>query len=155
MSQAVISLLVLFVLLVPAGSSVLAAGATSEFDVCKSSVCKVSEVGPFMQDITAACYNTGTCSLADIMTVVNNVGVFILGIVGSLVLLMYVVGGIMYLTAGANPDNAKKGKSYIKIASVGLIIVFGAYAAIQTIDSFLDRAKTTESSGASSAPSAK
>jgi hypothetical protein len=83
--------------------------------------------------------------VGDMMQVFNNVGIFILGLVGSLVLLMYIIGGIMFLTAAGNDDRVKEGKKYLKNATIGLIIVFGAYAGIKTLDSILDRNQVTES----------
>ncbi|MBU0646449.1 pilin [Patescibacteria group bacterium] len=118
------------------GCLFLLSAAPALADVCKSDSCSKTEVGAFMQDIAAKCYNTGDCSLADIMIVINNVGIYVLGIIGSLVLLMYVIGGIMMLTSEGG-DRKVQGKKMIVGATVGMIIVFAAYAAIITLDSVL------------------
>lgn len=90
-----------------------------------------------MQDIASKCYNTGDCQLTDVMTVVNNVGVFILGIVGALVFLMYTISGVRWIGAAYLPggfdENIKKGKDGLRIATIGLVIVFIAFAAITTL----------------------
>lgn len=107
--------------------------------ICAGATCSSAEVGPFMAGITKACGNSGTCSLADIQTVFINVGNWILGIVGALVLLMYVVGGFYFLLSGA-PGMEKyreKGKTAIKQSTVGLIVVFIAFAAITTLKNVL------------------
>ncbi len=106
--------------------------------ICKSDTgCVETEVGPFMHGISQECGNTGTCSLNDIMKVVTNVGNYVVGLVGVVVLLMYTIGGAYYLTAGMKPENAKKGKDYLKISTIGLFIVFFAYMGINTLKAVL------------------
>lgn len=100
-------------------------------DICKGNVCQASEVGRFMQGIPKECGNLGNCSLDDIMIVFSNVSLFILGVIGSLVLLMYVIGGFYWLTSRGDPGDVKKGKDYIKISTTGLIIVLFAYVFIE------------------------
>ncbi|MBI4713663.1 hypothetical protein HY771_00540 [Candidatus Uhrbacteria bacterium] len=100
-------------------------------DICDGNVCTEKEVGRFMQNISKGCGNSGDCSLGDIMIVFSNVALFILGIVGSLVLLMYVIGGFYLLTSHGNSSMVTKGKSYITISTTGLIIVLFAYIIIE------------------------
>lgn len=113
--------------------AVLAAGS----NICAAAGgrCTRAEVGPFMMDITSTCGNEGTCSLEDIQIVFNNVANFVLEIVGALVFLMYVVGGIYFLVSGL-PGQEKlreKGKTALKTSTIGLLIVFGAYAFMHTL----------------------
>lgn len=118
--------------------------------------CTTAEVGPFMQGISKACGNTGDCTLPDLINVFENVGNWILAIIGSLVFLFYIYGGILYLSAGANPDNAKKGKQAFKVSTVGLIIVFLGFAAIQTLNAVLTGGElTTESNWVTCGPGAE
>lgn len=51
----------------------------------------------------------------------------ILGVVGSLALLMFVFGGITWMTSSGSPEKVKKGRDIIVWAAVGLMIVFSAY----------------------------
>jgi len=51
----------------------------------------------------------------------------ILGIVGSLALLMFVFGGLTWMTSSGSPEKIKKGKDIIVWAAIGLAIVFSAY----------------------------
>lgn len=104
---------------------------------CEKQSTGADNVGPFLCDISAKCYNTGDCSLADIMTVVNNVGLFILGLIGSLVLLFYVIGGFYFLTARGNSDQLSKGKTILIRATIGMVIVFAAFAGMQAVESAL------------------
>jgi len=100
-------------------------------DICQGNVCLQTEVGRFMKDISKGCGNYGNCSLGDIMIVFSNVALFILGIVGSLVLLMYVLGGFWWLTSHGNAAWVTKGKNYIRISTVGLLIVLFAFVIVE------------------------
>jgi hypothetical protein len=115
------------------GALALSAPAPALAAICANASCSSAEVGPFMQNISKACGNTGDCSLADIMSVVKNVGNFALGIVGSIVLLMYVWGGMEFLTAGGNRERVTSGMNKFKTATIGLVIVFVAYALVNSI----------------------
>ena len=100
-------------------------------DICKGNVCQPTEVGRFMQGISKDCGNYGNCSLGDIMIVFSDISLFILGIVGSLVLLMYVLGGFWFLTSHGNSAWVTKGKNYIRISTVGLLIVLFAFIIVE------------------------
>lgn len=133
MKRVVLTILLAIVVLMPGGayaaSTICTSGAT----------CSSAEVGAFMAGITKACGNEGTCSLADIQIVFINVGNYVLGIVGALVFLMYVIGGFYFLLSGI-PGMEKyreKGKTALRQSTVGLVIVFLAFAALTTINSVL------------------
>jgi hypothetical protein len=51
----------------------------------------------------------------------------VLGIVGSLALLMFVYGGITWMTSSGNADKVKKGRDILVWSAIGLAIVFSAY----------------------------
>ncbi|MBI2473441.1 hypothetical protein HYV70_02725 [Candidatus Uhrbacteria bacterium] len=102
--------------------------------ICQqSSVCLEKEVGVFMQGISKGCGNSGDCTLADIMTVFVNVGNYVVGIIGGIVLLMYVIGGFFMLISGGNSERVKKGKQYMTISTVGLLIVMFSYLGIYAL----------------------
>lgn len=52
----------------------------------------------------------------------------IMGIVGSIALLMFVYGGLTWMTSSGNQEKVKKGRDIILWSSVGLVVVFMAYA---------------------------
>lgn len=106
-------------------------------DCGQSGTCDRAAVGAFMEGISKSCGEVGDCQLNDIMQVVVNVGNFILGIVGALVLLMYTVGGLMFLLSGFKPDWRETGKKTIINATIGLIIVFVSYAGITSLNAIL------------------
>ncbi len=110
-------------------------GLAYDSGICSADPCEAHEVGPLMQDISKECGNSGTCSLADIMTVFANAGNYILGIIGGIVLLMYVIGGIYMLTSGGKPDRVTKGKKYLTVSTMGLLIVLFAFLGIHSLQS--------------------
>lgn len=95
--------------------------------------CTSDQVGPFMAGVSVGCGNRGDCTLVDIETVIANIGNWILGIVGSLVLLFYIWGGIQFLTSAGDSGRVKAGKESLKKATLGLVIVFIAFIAINTL----------------------
>lgn len=103
-------------------------------NICKKSTgCTEGEVGPFMQDISQGCGNLGDCTLDDILTVFVNVGNYVVGIIGAVVLLMYVVGGFYWLASAGRPEWVKTGKKYMTISTVGLLIVMFSYLGIYAL----------------------
>ncbi|HBK33505.1 TPA: hypothetical protein DEP34_04370 [Candidatus Uhrbacteria bacterium] len=105
--------------------------------ICTNDPCVTSEVGVFMDGISRSCGNTGDCSMDDIMQVFHNIGNYVLGISGSLVLLMYVIGGLYLITSRGNTSQVQKGIKYLQVSTVGLVIVFVAYAGVKTLESVL------------------
>jgi len=75
--------------------------------------------------------NPNPTTLNDGVQLMVNVAQWILGIVGSLTLLMFVVGGFMFLISAGNSQTVEKGKSIIIGAVIGLIIVFCSYMIIK------------------------
>lgn len=51
----------------------------------------------------------------------------VMGIVGSLALLMFVYGGLTWMTSSGSQEKVKKGKDILLWSAVGLIVIFGAY----------------------------
>jgi hypothetical protein len=56
-----------------------------------------------------------------------------LGIVGSLALLMFIYGGFTWMTAAGNEQSVTKGKDILIWATVGLIVIFSAYALVKFV----------------------
>lgn len=101
-----------------------------ESNICSNATCTTEEVGIVMVGITDDCGNAGNCQLTDIMTVFANIGNWISGIIGAIVLMMYVIGGFFFLISGGNQERVKKGKEYIRISTIGMFIVMFAYLGI-------------------------
>ncbi len=124
----------------------LVSNAQYDSDICKAkSGCTASEVGVFMQGISEKCGDLGDCTLNDIMVVFANTGNFVIGIVGGLVLLMYIIGGFYMLSSGGKQERIAKGKKYITTSTVGLLIVMFGYLGIFTLKSSLTGGSKTSS----------
>lgn len=52
----------------------------------------------------------------------------LLGIVGSLALVMFIYGGFMWMLSGGNEQRIKKGKDILVWSTLGLLIIFTSYA---------------------------
>lgn len=71
-----------------------------------------------------------------IATIVLNVLNFLLAIVGTLTLIMLIVGAIMYLTAAGDEDRIDKGKKLIKYAIIGIVVALAALVIVKQIAGF-------------------
>ena len=58
---------------------------------------------------------------------------FLLGMVGAVALLMFVYGGLIWLTSGGSPDKIKKGMDVVIWASIGLIVIFTSYTLVDFV----------------------
>ncbi|HKL17064.1 MAG TPA: pilin [Patescibacteria group bacterium] len=65
----------------------------------------------------------------ELVEVIGNVIRIVIGFIGLIALVIFIVGGFMWMTAGGSEDQIKKAKSLMKNAVIGIIIVVLAYAA--------------------------
>lgn len=76
----------------------------------------------------------GYCdNVNDLVAQVIAIGEFLLGIAGSLALLMFVYGGIMFVTSQGQAERTKKATQIIGAAIIGLIIALSAYVIVEFI----------------------
>lgn len=80
----------------------------------------------------------GTYEVNDIMNYVIKAMNIMFGLVGSLVLLFFIYGGFLFLTAAGSNERVTKGKRVIIGSVVGLLIVFFAYTIIGYVFVILD-----------------
>jgi len=71
-------------------------------------------------------YATGNYSLNDVRDYAIYIMRLILSLVGTLSLLMFVYGGITFLTSAGNQATVKKGMDILKAAIIGIIITFSS-----------------------------
>lgn len=83
------------------------------------------------------CRDSGKCTLDDILQFVVNIGIFVLGISGSVILLIFFYGGILWITARGKSEVVQSGKDAMVGAVIGLIIILGAYAGVTLMVSIL------------------
>jgi hypothetical protein len=55
----------------------------------------------------------------------------VLGIVGSLALVMFIYGGFTWMTSSGNSEQVTKGKNIVIWAAIGLIVIFSSYTLIR------------------------
>ncbi|MDD5043244.1 MAG: hypothetical protein PHD51_01075 [Patescibacteria group bacterium] len=79
--------------------------------------------------------------IADYINVIYN---YALSIVGIVAVVMIVVGGVIWLTAGGSPDRVKNAKEYIASALIGLFLVFGSWFILNTVNPNLTKLKVPE-----------
>jgi len=102
-----------FSLMILCNSNVLAAVTTCP----KGEVCLTNPLG---KDVTPAQF---------IGKVINGV----LGVVGSLALVMFIYGGLTWMTSAGGAEKVKKGKDILIWAVIGLVIIFSAYALVNFV----------------------
>lgn len=73
----------------------------------------------------------------DIVAVLEGITVWLYTIVGTLAILMLIIGGIMYMTAGGDEEKVGKAKNVLKYAVIGLVIALLAYGVKSIILSFM------------------
>ncbi|MDO8486179.1 MAG: hypothetical protein Q7S77_00570, partial [Candidatus Staskawiczbacteria bacterium] len=82
------------------------------------------------------CGNPGqpACTIELFFEMLNRVFNFIVYFIATpLAILMLSIGGIMILISAGNPNLASKGKNILYIATIGLVLVFGAWLIINFI----------------------
>lgn len=80
-----------------------------------------------------------TFGIADDADLVDSIAAilnWLLLFVGIVAIVMFVVGGILYLTAAGNEEQAEKAKNTITYAIIGLIVVLISYVLVRTIAGF-------------------
>jgi len=87
---------------------------------------------------TSACPSGGICisNPLDVDTpqaLIGRVINSILGIVGSLALVMFIYGGLIWMTSSGSSDKVKQGRDIILWAAIGLVIIFSAYGLVRFV----------------------
>ena len=73
------------------------------------------------------------CNLSSVERTAVNVSQIILGVAGSVVLLIFVIGGVLYMVSGGAAEKVKKATTMLKTSVIGLAIIMLAGLIIQTI----------------------
>ena len=79
----------------------------------------------------ASAYSDGNYTLNDILIIAIGASRWILGIVGSLTLIMFIYGGFTFLVSAGSSDKVGQAKKIIVAAVIGLLIVFSSYLIIK------------------------
>lgn len=76
------------------------------------------------------CSGSGDCTLCDFLAVLINFTQIIGIVAGTSAVLMLIIGGLMWIIAGANEGMIEKGKKIIISTFTGLVIVFFAWTIV-------------------------
>ncbi|NTW22289.1 hypothetical protein HGA34_01940 [Candidatus Falkowbacteria bacterium] len=68
---------------------------------------------------------------------------YLSGVAGILATVFMMIGGVVWLTAGGSPDKISSAKTYITSSITGLLLAFGAYILLATINTDLVNLRTT------------
>lgn len=60
-----------------------------------------------------------------------------LGVMGSIAFLMFVIGGVFWLTSAGNSEKVEKGTETMTWAAIGILIIFSSYAILRLVLSSL------------------
>lgn len=77
--------------------------------------------------------NCGNYQINDLLVLGKNVTNWILGMVGSAALLMFIWGGLQWLTSQGEAAKITEGKKIITTAVIGMIIVFTSYLIVKFV----------------------
>ncbi|OGY44505.1 MAG: hypothetical protein A2729_01590 [Candidatus Buchananbacteria bacterium RIFCSPHIGHO2_01_FULL_39_14] len=70
------------------------------------------------------------CGLNEIFQTIVNFSKLILALTGSLALLMFMYGGVLWIIAAGNQDLIQKGKTALAAAAIGLIVILSAWVIV-------------------------
>ena len=73
----------------------------------------------------SAGYDTGA---ANITQIIGNVITFIISLLGILLMILFFYSGYEWMTAGGDTKKVQAAKDRLKNATIGLVIILGAYA---------------------------
>lgn len=65
--------------------------------------------------------------------IIGNLIRAVLGIVGSIALLMFIIGGFTWMLAQGNTEKVKKAREIMIWAGLGLVVIFASYTIVNFI----------------------
>lgn len=124
--------LILFPSMVLAQDSVMPGAGSAEFDCNNHCEGVLDTVDPTtkISPLDQCKQYCGEYEVNDFLIFAVKTASRTLGLVGSLALLAFVAGGVMFLASGGNKTLVDRGKATIIGAVIGLLIVFASYTII-------------------------
>jgi uncharacterized BrkB/YihY/UPF0761 family membrane protein len=98
----------------------------------------------YLTNPASAATLTNPLATTDINEVIGRLIQAVLGVTGSIALLMFVYGGFLWLSSAGNPKMVQKGKDVMIWAVAGIVIIVLAYAIISTIVTALEGGDITK-----------
>lgn len=78
-------------------------------------------------------YAPGLTQATDARQYVLNVTNFALGFLGLIAVIIVIYGGFLYITAAGKEEQAGKGKKAVSYAIIGIVLILGSYAIVNTV----------------------
>lgn len=69
----------------------------------------------------------------DPRVILGNILRLVLGLVGSVALVVFVFGGLTWMTSAGNTDRVTQGRDTLVWAAIGLIVIFASYTVVAFI----------------------
>jgi len=88
-----------------------------------------AQSNPVLQTMTNVAANGGynTADEGQLSTIIGTIIQAALSLLGGIFIILTIIGGYRYMTAGGNDQNVEKAKNYIQRALIGVIITFSAW----------------------------
>lgn len=83
-----------------------------------------------MSETSPDCLSKGDCGVNDFVKLGIAGTKLFLGLSGSVALLFFVYGGVMFLISAGNPERVSKGKQILIGSVIGIVVVFTSYTII-------------------------
>jgi len=84
-------------------------------------------------ELSAEGYNAALTSSTDLKDFIIKIVNFALGFLGMIAVIVVIYGGFLYVTAGGEDEKTQTGKKSITYATIGILIILGSYAFVNTI----------------------
>ena len=105
----------------------------SPYTLANAACCTTGTADPAGCSVCLTNPLTGTTKSEGIPTLLGKIINSVLGIIGSLALVMFIYGGIIWMTSSGNAEQVTKGKNIIIWATIGLVVIFSAYALVNFV----------------------
>lgn len=79
------------------------------------------------------CLTNPLGSISTPQALIGKVITAVLGVVGSLALLIFVYGGLIWMTSSGSPEKIKQGRDTLLWAAIGLVVIFSAYGLTRVV----------------------
>ncbi len=106
------------------------------FSLLITGIIIVPQVSAITENCPAGSTNCLTNPLGSINTpqaLIGKVINAVLGVVGSLALLIFVYGGLIWMTSSGSPEKIKQGRDTLLWAAIGLVVIFSAYGLTRVV----------------------
>ncbi|OGF30149.1 hypothetical protein A3H09_02005 [Candidatus Falkowbacteria bacterium RIFCSPLOWO2_12_FULL_45_13] len=112
---------------------ILASAFILSAQICYAATPDGTSQGGTTDTVSLANPLTGTQSSKSVPELLGQIIYYAMGIIGSLALVMFIYGGAVWMLSRGNQEQVSKGKNIIIWATLGLAIIFTAYALIRFV----------------------